>query len=48
MGSADDDFGTCGCNADFTTRIALFGKFPSEKFIEFGEEDAIGDELELT
>jgi len=41
----DDDFCPCRRDADFTARVPLFGKFPGEEFVEFGEEDAVGDEL---
>jgi len=46
VGGTDDDFCPGRGDADFTARIALFGKFTGEEFVEFGEEDAIGDELQ--
>jgi len=42
----DDDFCPRRRDADFTARVALFGKFTGEEFVEFGEEDAVGDELQ--
>jgi hypothetical protein len=41
----DDDFGAGGGDADFAACVALFGEFTGEEFIEFGEEDAVGDKL---
>ena len=46
MRGTDDDFCPRRRDADFTARIALFGKFTGEEFVEFGEEDAVGDELQ--
>lgn len=48
MSSADDNFGSCGSDTDFAARITLFSEFAGEEFIEFGEEDSVGDELTLT
>ena len=45
MSSADDDFGSCGSDADFAARVTLFSEFASEEFVEFSEEDSVGDEL---
>jgi len=45
MRSADDDFCSCGRDTDFAARVALFSEFAGEEFIEFGEEDSVGDEL---
>jgi hypothetical protein len=45
MGSADDDFGSCGSDTDFAARVTLFSEFASEEFVEFSEEDSVGDEL---
>jgi pantoate kinase len=42
---ADDDFGAGGGDADFAACVALFGEFAGEEFVEFGEEDAVGDKL---
>jgi hypothetical protein len=45
MSSADDDFGSCGRDTNFAARVTLFSKFASEEFVEFSEEDSVGDEL---
>jgi hypothetical protein len=42
---ADNNFGSSRGDADFTTRVALFGEFAGEEFVYFGEEDAISDKL---
>lgn len=42
---ADDDFRAHRGHAHFHTRVAIFGEFADEHFIELGEEHAIGDEL---
>lgn len=47
VGCADDDVGDGGSDADFDAGIAFFGELALEKFIEFGVEDTVGDELAL-
>jgi len=46
VGSADDDFGSGRSYTDFAARVALFSEFAGKEFIEFGEEDSVGNELE--
>jgi hypothetical protein len=45
VAGTDDDFSAGGGDADFAARIALFGEFAGEEFVEFSEEDAVGDKL---
>jgi hypothetical protein len=45
MCRADDDFCSGGCDPDFAARVPLLSEFAGEKLVEFGEEDAVGDEL---
>ena len=45
VSSAYDDFGSCGSDTDFAARVTLFSEFPSEEFVEFSEENSVGDEL---
>jgi hypothetical protein len=35
------------CDTDVATRVAFLGKLTGEKFVQFGAEDAIRDELSL-
>ena len=39
--------GTRMCDTDVATRVALLGKLTGEKFVQFGAEDTICDELSL-
>ena len=45
VSSTDDDFGSCGGDTDFAARVTLFSEFASEEFVEFSEENSVGDEL---
>jgi hypothetical protein len=45
VGRADDYLCAGGGDTDFTARIALFGEFAGEEFVELSEEDSVGDEL---
>ena len=42
---ADDDLRLHRRNADLNARVSVFRELTDEHFVEFGEEDAIGDEL---
>jgi hypothetical protein len=44
---ANDNFGSGGSNTDFTSWVALFGKFTGEEFVELRKEDSISDELTI-
>jgi hypothetical protein len=35
------------CDTDVATRVAFLGKLTSKKFVQFGTEDTIRDELSL-
>lgn len=44
---ADDDIGDGRSDTDFDAGVAFLGEFALEKFVEFGVEDAVRDELAL-
>ena len=39
------DISDCRCDADFHTRVSLFGQLTLEEFVQFGIEDAVRNEL---
>ena len=39
--------GTRMCDTDVATRVAFLGKFTGKKFVQFGAEDTVRDELSL-
>ena len=41
VGSADDDVGNGGRNADFDAGVALLSEFALEEFVQFGVEDTV-------
>ena len=45
MSSTDNDFCSRRGDTNFATRVTLFSEFAGEKFIKFGKEYAVGDEL---
>lgn len=45
LGGADDDVGDGGGDADLDAGVALLSELALEELVEFGIEDAVGDEL---
>lgn len=45
VGSADDDVGNGGGDADFDAGVALLGQLALEELVQLGVEDTVGDEL---
>jgi hypothetical protein len=41
MRGTDDDVGNGGSDADFDARVAFFGQFTLEEFVQFGVEDSV-------
>jgi hypothetical protein len=46
-GGHDDDFSAGWCNTDLNTGVTIFGELASQELIQFGFEDASGDELKI-
>jgi hypothetical protein len=45
-GGHDDDLSAGWCHTHLDSRVTIFGKLASEELVQFGFEDASGDELE--